>query len=361
MQYRRNPWGWLTEARLTYALKLLLVIALLMYLGNIALAFIDRIGGLLYIVVGAIFLAYLLYPVVHWLTARIPRGWAIATVYLSLFVVFVAVLYFFVPRVSDDVKAFALHVPQFVDAYRSYIKNPQDPVVTRLPDSVRHELLKVPEFVTDWIRTHGAEATSHAFSFVLGAFTVIATFVIIPLLSIYLLADIDRLRSSLYRVVPRDRWERASKLIGEIDRVIGGFIRGQLIVAVTVGVLLTIGLLIVHVPYAFLLGVLAALGDLVPYVGAVLTFIPAVGVAGINNGLVNAAIVAAIFVGIYQLEGHVISPMIVSKQVKLSPLLVLLAVLIGAELGGIFGMLVAVPVAGVLRVILLELTNQEAA
>ncbi len=361
MQQRRNPWGWLTGERLTYALKLLIVIALLLYFGHLLLDFLSRIGGLLYIVVGAIFLAYLLYPVVRRLSAHMARGWAIAIVYVMLFVLFLGAVYFFVPRLTEDIKAFAQHLPQFVDAYTSYIKNPHDPVVSRLPDGIKHELLKVPDFIQDWIRTHGAEATSHAFTLVLGAFTAIATFVIIPLLSLYLLADIDRLQSSLYRVVPRDRWGRASKVIGEIDRVIGGFIRGQLIVAVTVGVLLTIGLLIMHVPYAFLLGALAALGDLVPYVGAVLTFIPAVGVAAINNGFLNATIVAAIFVGIYQLEGHVISPMIVSKQVKLSPLLVLLAVLTGAELGGIFGMLVAVPVAGVLRVILLELTNQEAA
>ncbi len=361
MQQRRNPWGWLTEARLTYALKLLLVIALVLYLGNIALAFIGRVGGLLYIVVGAVFLAYLVYPAVHRLRARMPLGAALAVVYLSLVVLFVLALYALVPRIADDMKAVAQHGPQFAADYRSYVENPSDPVLSRLPNSVREEMLKFPAFATDWIRTHGLEALSHIVSLLLGAFTIIATFVIIPLLSIYLLADIDRLQAALYRFVPRDRWAAASSLIGDIDRVIGGFIRGQLIVAATVGVLLTIGLLILHVPYAFLLGLLAALGDLVPYVGAVLTFIPAVGIAAVNNGWGNALVVAAVFIGIYQLEGHVISPMIVSSQVKLSPLLVLLAVLIGAELGGIFGMLVAVPVAGALRVILLHLTNQEAA
>ncbi len=361
MQQRRNPWGWLTEARLTYALKLLLVIALLMYLGNIVLAFFDRIGGLVYIVVGAIFLAYLVYPAVHRLRARMPLSAALAIVYLSLVVLVALALYFFVPKITEDVKAVAQHGPQFIAAYTSYINNPRDPILTRLPDAVRHDMLKFPEYAGAWVRTHGAEAASHLVTVLAGAFSIIATFVIIPLLSIYLLADIDRLRDGFYKILPRQRWPATSKLVEEIDGVIGGFIRGQLIVALTVGILLTIALLILHVPYAFLLGLVAAVGDLVPYVGAVLTFIPAVGIAAVNNGWANAAIVAVVFVGIYQLEGHIISPMIVSRTVKLSPLIVLLAVLIGAELGGIFGMLIAVPVAGALRVILLNLTNQEAA
>src|SRR5262249_30421099 len=162
----------------------------------------------------------------------------------------------FVPRLTEDMKTLAQHGPQIAASYTSYITNPRDPVVSRLPDWIRDELLKASAFIVDWVRTHGAEATSHALTLVLGAFTVIATFVIIPLLSIYLLADLDRLRAGLYGIVPRNRWETASTLIGEID----GFIRGQLIVAATVGLLLTIALLFLDVPYAFLLGAFAALG-----------------------------------------------------------------------------------------------------
>jgi predicted PurR-regulated permease PerM len=358
---RRNPWGWLTEERLTYGLKVLLVLVLAVYLAGYAIAFLERIFGLLYIIVGAIFLAYLVYPAVHRLRARMPLGLAIAVVYLTLFAAFAFLVYLIVPGIVDDAKQISTNAPQLIASYQNAVANPNDPFISRLPDVVRNELIKAPSFLLHWLSSHGQEAASHAFTIVLGAFALVATFVIIPLLSIYLLADLDRLRIGMLKTLPRDRWGAALTVVGEIDAVIGGFIRGQLIVAVTVGVLLTIALLVLHVPYAFLLGALAALGDLVPYVGAVLTFIPAVGIAAMNNGWGNAAIVAAIFVAIYQLEGHVISPMIVSSQVKLSPFVVLLAILIGAELGGIFGMLVAVPVAGALRVILLHLTNQEAA
>lgn len=356
----REPWAWVTGERLTFALKLLLVIVLVLYLGSLVLAFLARIGGLLYILVGAVFLAYLVYPAVHAFRRRMPLGGAIAIVYLVLVLIIALALYLIVPGVSSDIANAAKNSPTLANMYVAYVQSPQNPLLARMPAGVRDELLKLPAFISTWIGTHGIEAAGHALTIVLGAFAVIATFVIIPLLSIYLLLDVDRLRDGLLHVVPQDRWERTLRVLAEIDAVIGGFIRGQLIVAATVGVLLTIALLILHVPYAFLLGAAAAIGDLVPYVGAVLTFVPAVGIALAAHGWVNAAIVAGIFVAIYQLEGHVISPMIVSSQVKLSPFVVLLAILIGAELGGIFGMLVAVPIAGVLRVILLHLTNQEA-
>ena len=100
-----------------------------------------------------------------------------------------------------------------------------------------------------------------------------------------------------------------------------------------------------------LIGVSAAILDIIPYVGAIATFIPAVLLAFFTNGPVNALIVGALFIGIFELEGHLIAPNIVSKTVALSPLTVVLAILIGAELMGIVGMFIAVPVAGILRVI----------
>ncbi len=355
----QNPWGWVTEARLTYVLKLLLVVALALYLSSFALAFLGHIFGLLYIVVGAIFLAYLVYPAVNVLKRYIPLGLAIACVYLIVVLIVALALYLVVPGLTRDVTAIVKNGPQFAAEYDAFVRQPDNPLLSHLPSAVRDELVKLPSFLSAWIATHGFEAASHAFSILRGAFTAIATFVIIPLLSIYLLADLDRLRAWLLRLMPQDRWSGTLRVVGEMDAVVGGFVRGQLIVAGTIGVALTIALLVLHVPYAFLLGALAAVGDLVPYVGAVLTFIPAVGIAAMYNGWINALVVAAIFIGLYQLEGHVISPVIVSRQVKLSPLVVLLAVLVGAELGGIFGMLVAVPIAAVLRVILLHLTNQE--
>ncbi len=356
----RNPWGWMTEQRVTYALKVVLLIVVSLYLAGMILGFLGRIASVVYILIGAIFFAYLIFPIVDRLHRRMPLAVAILIVYLSIVVLIGFVGWLVVPNLSNDVSQLAHNYPAILAKINTLINDPKNPVLSKLPISLREEAIKLPDETIAWIRIHGAEATGHAITIVLSTAATVATFVIIPLLAAYLLLDVDRLRNSVLRVVPTSRWATTLSFISEVDRVIGGFIRGQLLVAACVGVMLTIGLLILHVPYAFLLGLLAAVGDLVPYVGAVLTFIPAVFTALINNGFVNALIVALVFIGIYELEGHIIAPAIVSRQVELTPLSVLLAVLVGAELGGIIGMLVAVPVAGVLRLIILRVITRPA-
>ena len=353
-----NPWAWVTEARLTYALKLLLVIALGLYLGGLLLNFLDRIRGVVIVVVGAIFLAYIIFPAVERLRRRIPLVAAILLVYAVIFAALAVVLALVIPRLTDDIALLAHRYPEAIASFNRFVTNPSNPWVARLPVPLRAYLAKFPSEIVGWLQRYGLGAAGHAVSILLGAFTTVATFVIIPLVTLYLLIDVDRFRAGLHRVVPQSRWYQTLSFLRDVDGVIGGFVRGQILVALTVGVMLTVALLIMHVRYAFLLGFLAAVGDLIPYVGAVLAFIPAVSTAWLDNGWLNAVIVATLFVGVYELEGHVISPAIVSSQVKLSPLIVLIAVLIGAELAGIPGMLVAVPIAGVLRICILRITHQ---
>lgn len=347
----RNPWGWLTDERLTRGLKILIAVVLVLYLGNLALEFVVRVRTIAYIIIGAIFFTYLIYPFVHRLSRRMPMVWAILIVYAGLGLILAGVGYFLVPHIAGDVMAATQYYPTAVARVTSLLNNPNDPLVQQLPSWMRAELLQIPSQFGGWLRAHGTATFGRAFFVVIGTFATIAIFVIIPIISAYLLLDLDNLRNGLAALVPTRRWRATLDLLREIDLVIGGFIRGQLLVALIVGTLITIALLILRVPYAFLLGLLAAVGDLIPYVGAVLAFIPTIATAWFANGWSNALIAVVAFVVIFEAEGHVIAPNIVSRTVRLSPLIVLLALLVGGELAGLVGMLVAVPIAGVLRVI----------
>jgi len=156
------------------------------------------------------------------------------------------------------------------------------------------------------------------------------------------------------RVVPLPAQPKALALMHDLDNVLGGFIRGQLTVGATIGVCITVALLILHVKYAVLIGVMAGLLDVIPYVGAIAGFVPSVTLALANDGWQHALIVALVFAGIFQAEGHFIAPKIVSDSVGLTPLMVIIAILIGGELLGITGMFIAVPIAAVMRVIILH-------
>ena len=132
-------------------------------------------------------------------------------------------------------------------------------------------------------------------------------------------------QASLAAIVPAERWRATMRLLSEIDGVIGGFIRGQLLVALFVGVMITIALMVLGVPYPYLFGVLAFFGDLIPYVGAVLAFMPAFFSALLTNGWLNAVLVTVAFVTIYEVEGHLIAPNVVGREVKLSAFVVIVA------------------------------------
>ena len=143
-------------------------------------------------------------------------------------------------------------------------------------------------------------------------------------------------------------------IINDLDAVLGGFIRGQLLVGAVIGTAITIMLLLTHVKYAVLIGVAAGVLDIIPYVGAVVAFVPATSIAYFSDGWQHALLVALLFVAIFQAEGHFISPRIISQSVGLTPLLVIIAVLMGSELGGVGGMFIAVPIAAALRILILH-------
>lgn len=352
-----NPWRWMTDARLTYALKVLMVIVLALYAGQFILAIVASVHTVVFILIGSVFLAYLIYPAVHRLRRRMPLVVAIVLVYVTILGGLGLVGFFVVPRISDDVSALVSHYPSLADRLHSILYDPRDPFTSRLPAFVRVELAKMPQQFGAWVAMRGLQSFGHVIVVLAGTFAVIAVFIIVPMVTAYLLLDLDNLKAGLAAIVPERRWRATLDFLNDIDDVIGSFIRGQLIVALSVGVLIAVVLMFLRVPYPYLFGLLAAVGDLIPYVGAVLAFIPAFASSLLTNGWFNALFVTIAFVAIYEIEGHLIAPNIVGRQVKLSAFIVLLSLLIGAELGGLFGMLVAVPIAGVLRVIALRVVR----
>ncbi|HEY1682448.1 MAG TPA: AI-2E family transporter [Candidatus Tumulicola sp.] len=351
---QRDPWTRYTEKRVTYALKVLMTIVLAIYLCQTAFGLIERIRGVMYVLIGTMFFSYLIYPAVHWLRRRMPTALAIVIVYAAILMGLTGVGWFIVPHITGDVMTFMRQYPQLADRVTRLVYDPNDPVTSRLPDWMRAEISRVPTELAAWVQVRGFESASRVVVVVAGGFAAVTTFVIIPLVTAYLLMDLEHLQRGLQSIVPPRRWRGLVDLLREIDGVVGGFIRGQLLVALSVGVLITIALWLLRVPYPFFFGLIAALGDLVPYVGALLAFLPAFGTAWLSNGIVNALFVLGAFVVIFEAEGHFLAPNIVSRTVSLSPFVVLLALLVGGELGGIIGLLLAIPVAGILRALALR-------
>ncbi|HMD01508.1 MAG TPA: AI-2E family transporter, partial [Candidatus Baltobacteraceae bacterium] len=200
-----------------------------------------------------------------------------------------------------------------------------------------------------------AAQASGALGFVLSTFVLLATVVVIPIVSVYLMMETPDILGGFMRAVPPRARPKTEQVLRDLNGVLGGFIRGQVLVGAVIGAAITLALLATHVRYAVLIGVIAGIFDIIPYVGAIVAFIPSTLLALVHDGWQHALIVALLMIGIFQAEGHLIQPKIISDSVGLSPLAVIVAILIGGDLLGIAGMFLAVPLAAMLRVLVRDL------
>ncbi|HEY8313416.1 MAG TPA: AI-2E family transporter [Candidatus Baltobacteraceae bacterium] len=348
------------DARLNATLKVLAIVVLS---GIVLVGFLDFLGHIrtvATIVFGAIFLCYIIYPAVRGLNRQLPLWASILIVYAIVIACVAAALGFIVPALADNIRQLIHDVPSLVHNAQNALNDPNNPFVSRLPPSIRDYLDKVPTQVATLIQRYGAVAATSILGVVVSVVSVLALFIVIPVVALYILMDADSLQRSVFGIVPLDARAKLRKIVDGIDTVVGGFIRGQLLVAAIVGVLVIALLSILHVKYAILIGVAAGIFEVIPYVGAVAGAVPAIIISLFTNGWQNAVIVLAGFVVINQLEGHLISPFIVSESVGLSPLAVILALLAGGELFGLPGLVLAVPVAGLLKVLLANLVPEQA-
>jgi predicted PurR-regulated permease PerM len=337
---------------------ILQVLAVIVLAAVLLVGFLDLLGRLRIvttIVIGAIFLCYVMLPAVRRLNKRLPLWASIAITYAAVVVFVVAAIAFIVPAVSGDVKQFVQDAPGIARSAQTSLSDPTSSIGARLPASIRDYIAGLPtEFVTLADR-YGADVTKSFFDVFVSAVSILAIFVVIPIVAIYLLVESTRIHRGAVSLIPPSARPKTLAILDGINAVLGGFIRGQLLVAIIVGVLTAVMLTLLHVRFAILIGLLAGLFNVIPYVGAFVGAAPAVIIALITNGPLSALLVIGGFVVINQLEGHLIAPNVVGPSVGLSPLAVILALLAGGELFGLLGLLVAVPTAGIIKVLFVNL------
>jgi hypothetical protein len=168
-------------------------------------------------------------------------------------------------------------------------------------------------------------------------------------ISLYLLIDGPRIRHNILRIVPDRQRNRVLFVDAALRTVVGGYVRGQLILALTIGLMAAAGCFLLGVRYPLVIGLMAGFFELVPMLGPILGALPAVGIAAFQSWQLAVATVV-LFIVIQQLEAHIIAPRIMGHAVGVHPIVAILAVLLGAELDGVLGALVAVPVAGIVYV-----------
>ena len=304
-------------------------------------------------VVISLFLALALNPLVNMIQRRtsLGRGAAIGVAYLICAVVIAAVGATFLPKLIDEVNGFVQALPNYLD----------DVTHGRGRLGFLETKYHVVEKVRAQVETGGATKvlglSGAALSITKSVITIVLATVTIIFLTFFMLLEGRDWVERVYSLFPEHAQARWRRVGDDIYKTVGGYVTGNILISVIAGTAATIVLLIMGVPYAVALGLLVALLDLVPLAGATVAGIIVVGVAFLHS--VPAGIVLLIFVIVYQqLENHFLQPVIYGRTVQLSPLVVLVSVLIGAELAGVLGALAAIPVAGSIQVLLRDALAQ---
>ena len=204
----------------------------------------------------------------------------------------------------------------------------------------------------------GGEAVTRVFGALMGVVGGIFGFLTILIVTFYILVDADALRDTLLRLFPRGERPRVAVASREIVSKVSAWLGGQLMLAAVIGVTSAIGLWLMGIPFFYVLALISAIGEMIPIVGPILAAIPAVAVAS-TVSFQKVILVVIFFVVQQQFENHVLVPKVMSRQVGVSAVTVIVALLIGGNLLGIVGAILAVPTAAILQVIFTQLTAED--
>jgi predicted PurR-regulated permease PerM len=310
------------------------------------LAFVYLAWHIITWILVAIFLALALNPAVEKFERRgMRRGYASATVFLLALAAIVGLGFLVLPPLVRQVTDFIQAVPDLVD----------DLVAGRGALGFLQRDYHIVDRIRAAIEDNGVGGvlgvTAPAIAVAQSLFSVIIGSVAIAFLTYFMLLDGPRMVERFYAVLPesaRPRWQRVGH---EIYRTVGGYVTGNILISVIAGVAAMVALFAVGSSYSVALAVVVAILDLVPLAGATMAAVIVSTVVFVELGWVRGVIIIVFFLLYQQLENHVLQPIIYGRTVQLSPLIVLISVLIGAELAGILGALAAIPVAGIIQAI----------
>jgi predicted PurR-regulated permease PerM len=302
-------------------------------------------------------IAYLLLPIVNWLDRHMPtrfkkwriaRALAIILTYFLAFAIVAGIIAFFVPIVVEQVQILIEYWPSLSESVEDWADRGlgwyANTVPTDWQEAVENTLKGLLNDILSALRD-GLVAT---FSTVFGTISYVIGLIVIPFWLFYILHDQSEVSTGLYNTLPRQLRDDIRCLLSLLDDVLSAYIRGQLLLCIFVGGMATIALWIIGVPFALLLGIVAGIFEALPYVGPILGAVPAVIVALLAEPS-SALWVAFAFFIIQQVENLILVPRISGRSVKLHPALVMVVLVVGNELAGFVGMLIAVPVTAMLR------------
>lgn len=337
-----------TPIRISKRFRTVLILTVLILAGLL----IWYVPSVLTTLVGGFALALVLSFPVRWLSRLMPRGLAILGSFLLLLGLVVLALLILLPLVGEQLAAFADAVPGIASTAEQTLQDTLSFFQQRglLPSDSDEVASRVREDLTNAVQSVGGNVLGGALGVVTGTFSFALTLFGVLFVGAYLLVDVRRFKAAYLRAAPHAYRRDFLTLWNAFGYSLSKYLGGLALVLTIQGVVSAVGLIFLGVNYALLLGVWVAITAVIPYLGAWIGSIPAVLVA-LTISPARALLTAVLFLAIQQLEGNFLTPKIQGDTLRVHPIMVFLAVIIGGGLGGIAGVIVAVPSLAVLRVL----------
>jgi predicted PurR-regulated permease PerM len=291
------------------------------------------------------FMAYILEPPVSFLVRKgLIRQRSIIFVYFLLISALALVLLCFVPEIIEDIKAIATEMPKIISAVQEYTSDPSA-IMARygLPKSVENSILRTLESIAQTLSSIGDKAVPY---FMLSA-TALSYVILAPVIAYYILRDINRWRKDALLYLSKYPLPYVD-LVRDIDQALGGFVRGQTIVCASVAALIAITAKLLGLKYSLLLGLIAGFGEFIPFFGPFIASLPLV-ISAFLKSPITGFWALGILILIQWADANLLVPNVTGPRVGLHPLLIIFALLAGGKLLGFWGVLLAIPLAGVVK------------
>lgn len=328
----------------------ILLFLLILFIAIIVLHW-EKLFSVLRVIFYAIAFSYVLVPISEWLERFMPRVTAILLVFGGLLLIISLVILLIVPSFIRQVSSLKEHIPQLASDLKSYIREIQ---LGLYDMGLPYGIQQVLEETIENVQKRMLDSTRKIIERFMDGTASISQLLMVPVLSFYFLRDRKYFKRIMVGIIPLKYRKSTMRTFSEIHNILNRFIRSQLITCLIIGIFTTIGFLIIRLPYALVLGIISGVFEIIPYFGPWLGAVPAV-IITILYAPTKIIWTILMVIVVQQLEGSFITPKIIGDHVGLHPIYIILSLWIGGMFFGIVGMLFAVPVVLIIRVIIKNL------